>query len=87
MQPEEISEHELNDVSEESDCDEKDEAVPDEKNDTSRRLHIRGTLRDISRHWKFKGYIMYWKLVDPNSEKSMTICKGIEKMLASYYKL
>lgn len=50
MQPEELSEHELNDVSEESGCDEKDEAVPDEKNDTSRRLHIRGTLRDISRH-------------------------------------
>lgn len=53
-QPEEGSEGEFIDRSKEGGCDEKDEAVPEEVTLEKKRTYIKGTLGDISQHWKHK---------------------------------
>lgn len=51
-QPEEGSEGKLIDVSKEGGCDEKGEAVPEEVTLKKKPTYIKGTLGDISQHWK-----------------------------------
>lgn len=49
--PEECSDGTVTDVRQDSGCDEKDEAVPEDVT-LGKDTHMTGTLADISQHWK-----------------------------------